>query len=262
VTKTWSFDSELTRNYTGVRQAFISDFLNGINGQVFLQSAIDVGCGVGYFSKFLSDRGLSVVAVDGRDENAKEGQRRYPGINFLTRNVEDPSLPQLGVFDLALCVGLLYHLENPFQAVRNLHALTGKVLVVESMCAPGSQASLLMLDESEEDNQGLNYVALYPTESSLVKMLWCAGFPFVYGFSKLPPDSQFTTTLSRKRSRTFLAASKLELSHPNLVIAKEPINKPFGTVNPWSTPASRTRDFYRSRIFAIKHRLARVFSAP
>jgi SAM-dependent methyltransferase len=261
VAKTWSFDSELTRNYTRVRQAFISDFLDGIRTQVPLQSALDVGCGLGYFSKFLLERGLNVVAVDGRDENAKEGKRRYPEITFLTRNAEDPALPQIGVFDFVLCVGLLYHLENPFQAIRNLHALTGKVLIVESMCAPGPEPALLLLDEGEEDNQGLNYVAFYPTESCLVKMLCRAGFPFVYRFSRLPSDPQFTPTLSRKRSRTFLAASKIEISSPNLLIAKEPLSWSSGSADPWTTTTSRARDFCRSRLSSLKHRLARVFSA-
>ena len=43
-------------------------------------------------------------------------------------NVEDPQVRELGASDLVLCPGLLYHLENPFQAIRNLHALTARIL--------------------------------------------------------------------------------------------------------------------------------------
>src|SRR5713101_2373991 len=204
LTKTWLFDSEFTQNYTHVRQAFISEFLDAIGGTVPLKSAIDVGCGVGYFSKFLCERGLQVMGVDGRDENAKEGRRRHPEIKFQTKDVEDPSFAEFGLFDLVLCVGLLYHLENPFRAIRNLHALTGKVLIVESMCVPGPEPELLLLEEGKGHDQGLNYVAFYPTEACLVKMLYRAGFPFVYGFDRLPPDVQFRTTVSRKQSRIFL----------------------------------------------------------
>ena len=220
--KAWSFDSELTQSYTRVRQTFISEFLDAIRGQVSLQSALDVGCGIGYFSKFLLDRGLDVIAIDGRDENTKEGRRRYPEISFLTRNAEDPALPGLGVFDLVLCVGLLYHLENPFQAIRNLHALTGKILILESMCAPGTEPSLELLDEYLVENQGLNYVAFYPTESCLVKMLYRASFPCVYGFATLPDDKAFHATPSRKRERTMLVASKDRLEAKGLVLLAEP----------------------------------------
>jgi hypothetical protein len=41
--------------------------------------------------------------------------------------VEDLSLRDIGTVDLVLSVGLLYHLENPFRAIRNFHALTGKL---------------------------------------------------------------------------------------------------------------------------------------
>jgi len=254
VTKTWSFDSELTQNYTRVRQNFIAEFLDAVKGQVSLETAIDVGCGVGYFSKFLSDRGLRVVAVDGREENASEGRRRYPEITFLARDVEDPALPEIGKFDLTLCVGLLYHLENPFRAIRNLYALTGKLLIVESMCVPGHDPCLALLDEDPEDNQGLNYIAFYPTESCLVKMLYRAGFPFVYSFKKLPPDDQFIDTLSAKRSRTFLAASQTELSSPNLMVAEEPARWATRVPSPWTATPSRARHYLQAKLASLKHR--------
>jgi len=209
--------------------------LDAIRGKVRLESAIDVGCGVGYFSKFLLDRGLRVVAVDGREENAKEGQRRFSEIRFLTRDAEDPSLPGIGVFDLVLCVGLLYHLENPFRAIRNLHAMTGKVLIVESMCAPGSDPSLQLLDEYQDDNQGLTYVAFYPTESCLIKMAYRAGFPFVYGFKKLPDHPAFQNSKTRHKERVMLVATKAPLETANLQVLREPSRE----WDIWAAPPNR-----------------------
>jgi len=258
----WSFDSELTQSYTRVRQSFISEFLDAIEPHVALKTAIDVGCGVGYFSKFLADRGLRVVAIDGREENAEEGQRRFSEITFLARDIEDPTLPEIGKFDLTLCVGLLYHLENPFRAIRSLHALTSKVLVVESMCVPGIEPELALLDEDPNDNQGLNFIAFYPTESCLVKMLYRAGFPFVYSFRKLPPDEEFIDTPSSKRSRTFLVASKAELSSPNLVLAREPVRWATRAPNPWTTAPSRAFFYVRSKLASLKHRLSGALSRP
>ena len=211
--------------------------------QLTLASALDVGCGIGHFSKFLLDMGFSVVAVDGREENVKEGQRRYPEIKFLTKNVEDPGLPEVGSYDFVLCVGLLYHLENTFRAIRNLHSLTGKLLLIETMCVPGRQPTMDLLDEGPGEDQGLNSVAFYPSESCLIKMLHRAGFPFVYRFERSPEDEQFSSTVWRKRSRTFLAASRVALSGSNLQLAKEPTRIVPGSSDPWNTRLSRLRGF-------------------
>jgi FkbM family methyltransferase len=216
VEKKWLFDRQWTRDFTGIRQKFIAEFLESVRPQIGRASALDVGCGVGDFSKFLSDVGFSVTAVDGREENVTEARRRYPNIKFLARNAEDFQLEEMGKFDLVLCVGLLYHLENPFRAVRNLHALTRKVLFVESMCAPGVDPSMKLVDESPTEDQGLNYVAFYPTESCLVKMLYHAGFPFVYGFMSLPDHELFHAALFRRKQRTMLLASTDPLTAPGL----------------------------------------------
>lgn len=255
---TWTFDSQETQAYTKVRQEFTREFLDGVRKQVSLRTALDVGCGVGYFSEFLQRLGFQVTAVDGRPENASEGKRRYPEINFLTRDVEDINLREIGTFDFVLCVGLLYHLENPFRAIRNLHSLTEKVLLVESVCTPGNDATLLLLDESEVDNQGLSYLGFYPTEACLLKMLHKAGFPFVYQFERLPGEKQFLTTMWKRRSRTFLAASKVELPARNLILAKERIQILALDSYPWATGLSRAWDWAASRVLRLREPASRL----
>jgi len=222
VEREWAFDSDLTRKYTEVRQRLIREFLAAVREQMELATALDVGCGVGYFSKFLSELGFRVVAIDGRAENAQEGKRRFPEITFLTVDAEAPVFLDVGTFDFVLCVGLLYHLENPFRAVRNLFSLTDKVLLVEAMCAPGEQPTMELLDEYIVEDQGLNYVAFYPTESCLVKMLYRAGFSFVYGFRRLPNDPLFRNTRMRRRERTVLVASRQALNTGQLILMPEP----------------------------------------
>jgi SAM-dependent methyltransferase len=235
--KKWQFDSDLTRGFTEVRQAFIGQLLGSLRQQTDLVSALDVGCGVGYFSKFLLDAGLRVVAVDGREENIREGKRRHPQIDFRVGNAEELAVEELGAFDFVLCVGLLYHLENPFRAIRRLYSLTSKVLVVESMCAPGIQPSLQLVDESASEDQGLSYVAFYPTEACLIKMFYRAGFSAVYGFQKLPEHPLFQSTIWRRKERTMLVASKDTLRIAGLV----PLPDVRGSWETLSTPRERFR---------------------
>jgi SAM-dependent methyltransferase len=217
-----SFDTPDAVRFVEARKAALRQLLSYLHNELQMHTALDVGCGVGYLSVFLRDLGLDVVAADGREENIQEARRRYPGIAFHHVNVEDASVQQWGTFDLVFCVGLLYHLENPFLAIRHLYSVTSKVLVVESMCAPGIEPSLQLLDEYHAENQGLNYVAFYPTESCLVKMLYRAGFPFVYGFASPPDFSLYHASRWRRKERTMLVASKERLNAMTLLQLAEP----------------------------------------
>jgi SAM-dependent methyltransferase len=228
------FDTPSATEFVKVRQDFSKALLEELRSKLHISSAADVGCGVGYFSKFLRDLGFGVTAIDGREENVQESKRRYPDINFLRANAEDLPAEQLGTFDLVFCFGLLYHLENPFRAIRSLHSITGQVLFVESMCAPGDKPRMELLDEYRTINQGLDFVAFYATESCLVKMLYRAGFRFVYGFNKLPEHDEFRATRQTARRRTMLVASKNQLSFPRLTLMTEP-ERPWDI---WANPSS------------------------
>jgi SAM-dependent methyltransferase len=245
MSKMFIFDTPEAVRFVKARQDFIHGFLPNLKRQLGLESALDVGCGLGDFSLYLRDSGFQVSALDGRKENVEEAQRRVENVSFRHADVEDASLATLGSFDLVLCVGLLYHLENPFRAIRNLFALTGKVLIVESRCIPDESTMLYLVDEGKLEDQGLNYVAFYPSEGCLIKMLYRAGFPFVYRFRSFPDHEQFRQTDTRKRSRTMLVASQVELEVPALVLAVEPGNAYDPWLLKWPGLKQRAMNFLR-----------------
>jgi SAM-dependent methyltransferase len=244
VEKFHPFDDPYAAEFVTARQNFIRTVLEELNRNFQLSNAADIGCGVGHFSKFLHDFGFHVTGIDGREENVQECKRRYPDIAFRQGNAEDLRPEQVGTFDLVFCFGLLYHLENPFRAIRNLYGLTRQVLLVESMCAPGANPSMELLDEGKVLNQGLNYVAFYPTESCLVKMLYRAGFPFVYGFTNLPPHEEFQETPRYKQRRTMLLASRSTVTLSKVHLIRE-------LVRPWDIWTTRYQ-----RMLSLAGRLA------
>src|SRR5688500_17148087 len=131
------FDTENARRITERRWEALERLLRELRSEVELGTALDAGSGVGYFAQRLQGTGdLRVSAFDVRPQNVEEGRRRLPGVDFHTGDIEEGSITGLGTFDLVVCFGLLYHLENPFRAVRHLGALTGKVLVAESIVVP------------------------------------------------------------------------------------------------------------------------------
>lgn len=216
------FDQQHYELLNRARGDVVRALLGELKGPLGLQTAIDVGCGLGYFSGFLKSLGFDVTAVEGRKQNIEEAQRRFPDIRFFRYDAEDPAMRSLGKFDLVFCFGLLYHLENPFLAIRHLHAIAEKLLLVESVVFPGSQPSMALVDEGQTEDQGLNHIAFYPTEACLTKMLYQAGFPYVYEFFVRPEHPDFQRGSSKLPSRAMLAASRTSLQTKSIRPAAEP----------------------------------------
>lgn len=240
----WLFDNPETRQLTEARMEFITPLLRELRASCGIESALDAGCGLGDFSDFLWQFGIrSLHAFDGRPENVAEAQRRYPHIPFRVQDVEELSAAQQ--YDLVLCFGLLYHLENPFRAIRRLQAVTRKTLLIESMHVPGNSAKLELFEEWTDANQGLNHVAFYPTEACLSKMLHHSGFAFVYRFRQLPINPLYVATTERLPLRTMLLASRSELPFSNLVLAHDSQRLPYPESNVWGTRSASLRRLLR-----------------
>lgn len=204
------------------RTRFLEWLLPALINTCDLKVGLDVGCGVGFFSNFLEGMGINVTGLDARIENVAEAKKRYPGITFCVYDVEDPKVLELEPADMVLCFGLLYHLENPFRAIRNLHALAKKLVVIESMIVPHQLPVAALVDEGQGEDQSLNYVAFVSSEACLVKMLYRAGFEAVYKPQRLPDHDHFRASLEYRRRRTILVASKVKLTLPTLQELPEP----------------------------------------
>ena len=203
------FDQHHYQRLIRAREEAIRNVLHRLSPALGLKTALDAGAGVGFFSQTLADCGLSVRGFDGHAENVAEARKRFPHIAFEQANLEDRSILALGKFDLVLCFGLLYHLENPLLAIRHLRSLTEKCLLLESMCVPDDKPSMLLREEPSELDQGLTDVACYPSEDSLIKMLYRAGFGFVYRLAPLPKHDDFCETFEHRRRRTVLLRTLL-----------------------------------------------------
>ena len=200
-----------------------------------LSTALDAGCGPGFFSEVLRDCGLLVHGFDGRAENVGEAQRRYPGIQFNQGDIEDSRIKDLGSFDLVLCFGLLYHLESPLKAIRNLRALAKKVLFVESMCLPTFELQIILREEPRLVDQSLTDLAFYPSEGCIVKMLFRSGFRYVYRTAVLPDHDEFRETPYSRRRRTVLLASSEPIPIGGLI----PLDEPCEASYPWQKQPPR-----------------------
>ncbi len=163
---------------------------------------LDVGCHEGFYSFAMARLGVGrVTGVDVREANlarARFAARRlgHVGIEFRRRNVETLDAESFGRFDLTLLLGLVYHLENPMRALRNVRAVTSEMCVVESQVIDevdgetewGQRDSkqpyrgvVAWIDDSAEfdaDNNEVGHspIAMCPSPRALEFMLRQAGF--------------------------------------------------------------------------------------
>ena len=219
------FDSEHQLRRTRACQDFLRQFLSDIADEQASTTVLDVACGVGWLAETLSEAGLDVTAIDARAENVDEAKRRLPHVRFHVHDVETDDWGQLGRFQIVVCFGLLYHLENPLHVVRRLFDVTESVLLLEAQIAPGDAPSAVLMNEPMGEDKALNGVAFVPTENCLVKMCYQAGFGQVYKLTKAPRNRYFRSTWRRRRQRTILVAAKNPFSQPgeiNLTLVAEP----------------------------------------
>ncbi len=216
------FDQKEYRKLIDARCQTIQHVVKKLKPALGLSNAVDAGCGVGFFSQTLAECGLRVCGFDARAENVAEARRRFPEIPFEQADVQARGILRLGTFDLVVCFGLIYHLENPLLAIRNLRGITEKCLLLESMCLPEEKSSILLRAEPRQGNQSLTDVACYPSEMTFAKMLYLAGFASVYRIVPLPDHDDFRETAAHQRRRTVLLAASVPIDVAGFRLFPEP----------------------------------------
>jgi len=186
---------------------------------------LDAGCGVGHLGHFLQQQGCNVLCIDARIQNIARLNELYPGLRAMVMDLEKDDVQELGRFDIVFAYGVLYHLENPFQALRRLAAICDESLLLETMVADHFLPLVRFAEETLAYSQALRNVGSRPTPSFLVLALRSAGFEYVYAPRTPPdhPDFLFTwkNDLSDSRDghllRCIFVASRHPLETPTLV---------------------------------------------
>jgi len=146
------------------------------------RKVLDVGCGVGHLARFFVERGCDVTCVDVRQENVSGLRKIYPDMEAHVLNVENQALSRLGRFDVVFCYGLLYQLENPLAALRNIASVCDDLLLIETVVTDHGEPLLRLVDEpAETSNQAAIGLASRPTPAFVALALSRVGFPYVYG---------------------------------------------------------------------------------
>ena len=100
VLKLTPFDGRDALRLVDARGETMRRLLAKLIPELKLSTALDSGCGVGFFSEMMQECGLQVRGFDGRAQNVAEARRRFPEIPFEQSNVEDPAIRNEGVSTL------------------------------------------------------------------------------------------------------------------------------------------------------------------
>jgi SAM-dependent methyltransferase len=99
---------------------------------------LDTGCNCGGFSVAASGSGaehvLGIDVVDRYLEQANfvKAALDLDNVEFRKLAVEELDPEEVGQFDVTLCLGLLYHFENPVLSMQRLAAVTNRLMVIDT----------------------------------------------------------------------------------------------------------------------------------
>lgn len=202
---------------------------------------LDLGSLEGGLSFEMAREGWEVVGMEGRASNLDKAEliRRYfdlDHLRFELRDVKTLDPGRDGRFDAVLCCGLLYHLDNPFEFLRTLRAVTADdgLLFVDTHVAPeeaalehatyaGHLSEPVVFEDGSHRYEGRwfsepaggsvleqqwsaisNDRSFWPSRRSLIRAMYHAGFPRILElFGMFDIDREFG--LREQFSRLYLA---------------------------------------------------------
>jgi tRNA (mo5U34)-methyltransferase len=197
--------------------------LAAAGGSLTGKCVLDVACNCGGFSIEAARSGAtSVLGIDIVAKYIEQANFVKQALGIDNATFEQRSLMALdpakdGIFDVTLCFGILYHLENPVAAMRRIAAVTGPIMLVDTDVVPSPPDGRALWDmnfpaPSKDDSasasvslwrKGRKVCQFSPNEVAVVELLKFLGFTRI---EKLPHRTADLEARYREgRRATFLA---------------------------------------------------------
>lgn len=215
--KTSPEDSFLSHEYQRHNQRRL-EHLASLGLKIAGSSVLEVGAGIGEHTSFFLDRGCKVTAIEARQDNMKILHSRYPDVRLLQMDMNNPQNIFDELFDIIYCYGLLYHLNNPLEAINYMSRYCHKMLLLETCVSFGNEVSLNSCKEDARNpTQAFSGKGCRPTRSWVYNQLK-QNFQFVYVPVTQPNHEEFPVNWSVHSSthpltRSVFIASKQKLDN-------------------------------------------------
>jgi tRNA (mo5U34)-methyltransferase len=99
---------------------------------------LDIACNCGGFAVQAIQHGADyVLGIDIVDNYLEQGAfirdaLGYDNLEFRNIGVDDLSPESVGEFDVVLCFGILYHLENPIRSMKAIASVTSRAMLLDT----------------------------------------------------------------------------------------------------------------------------------
>jgi tRNA (mo5U34)-methyltransferase len=147
--------------------------------------ALDIGPWDGFFTFELEKRGADLTAIDYVDLDTFRALHRAfrSTARYFQMDVYELDRRAIGVFDIVLCLGVMYHLKYPLLALEKICAVTTDVCIIETFVTDGDEwsqgtakpiPSIEFYERDELGGQMDNWCG--PTVSAVEALARSAGF--------------------------------------------------------------------------------------
>lgn len=137
------------------------------------KNILELGSGIGNHTKFiLSKKPNLIVSIEGREDNFKILENDFSenkSVKCILHDLEKP-ITDLGIeFDWIYNYGLLYHLKNPFEVIKNISDVPHRNMILETCIELDGEEN--NLNEGNHQSQSLSGVGSRPNVYKLVEEL-------------------------------------------------------------------------------------------
>ncbi|MDQ1461917.1 MAG: tRNA (mo5U34)-methyltransferase [Actinomycetota bacterium] len=212
------FDTMDTRSAQTAEKAsriqFRSDLIVGtaielLGGDVAETDVLDIGCNDGFFSLDVAHRGVRHVdGFDLRPTNIAKARflATHYGIGNVDFNVADvDDFEHEHQWDVVLNLGVLYHVVNPLQFMRQTYELCRRFAIIDTIVHSEPISAYVLFGDKNVDlpAEGREDWELHPTYRGAIDTIRYAGFSEVYEIlgDADPPHELY----ARGNRRCFLA---------------------------------------------------------
>jgi tRNA (mo5U34)-methyltransferase len=148
-------------------------------------TVLDIGCNCGFFSLDIADRGAKHVdGIDLRPENIAQAQflaDNYRLDNVIFRVSDADALPTEKQRDVVFNLGVLYHVVNPLQFIRQTYELCRRFAIIDTVVHSEPVSAYILFGDKNVDHpaEGREEWEFHPTYRGAIDTIRYAGFSHV-----------------------------------------------------------------------------------